>query len=57
MAQRADLIGKEAARSLKALQSSNQPFPDELAWQIILNDLGTTPIPLGHLHNMPYLSV
>jgi len=40
MAQRADLIGKEAARSLKALQSSNQPFPDELAWQIILNDLG-----------------
>eukprot|EP00873_Tetraselmis_striata_P030003 jgi/Tetstr1/450267/TSEL_037303.t1 len=40
MAQRADLIGEEASRALKSLQSSNQPFPDELAWQIIVSDLG-----------------
>jgi len=40
MAQRADLIGDEAADALKKLQSSNQPFPDELAWKTILADLG-----------------
>jgi hypothetical protein len=39
LSQRADLIGDEAADALKALQQSNAPFPDGLAYRYIAEDL------------------
>jgi len=39
LSQRPDLIGEEAADALKSLQKSNEPFPNELAWRTIVEDL------------------
>lgn len=39
LSQRPDLIGEEAADALKLLQQSNEPFPNELAWETIVEDL------------------
>ena len=39
LSQRPDLIGDEAADALKSLQSANAPFPDEIAWRAIAEDL------------------
>ena len=39
LSQRADLIGDEAADALKALQQSNSPFPDAIAYVTIAEDL------------------
>ena len=39
LSQRPDLIGEEAADALKSLQMQNAPFPDEVAWRTIAEDL------------------
>ncbi|CAK0844344.1 unnamed protein product [Prorocentrum cordatum] len=39
-AQRPDLVGDELAQELKGLQERNDPFSDEVALQIIADDLG-----------------
>ena len=39
LSQRPDLIGDEAADALKSLQMENAPFPDEIAWSAIAEDL------------------
>ena len=39
LSQRPDLIGDEAANALKSLQMSNAPFPDDIAWRAIAEDL------------------
>ena len=39
LSQRPDLIGDEAADALKSLQMSNAPFPDDVAWRAIAEDL------------------
>lgn len=40
LAQRPDLVGDELAEELKGLQEKNSPFADEVALQIIAEDLG-----------------
>jgi len=42
LSQRPDLIGDEAANALKKLQQQNTAFPDNVAFRIILEDLGHT---------------
>eukprot|EP00931_Biecheleriopsis_adriatica_P045422 TRINITY_DN26017_c0_g1_i1.p1 TRINITY_DN26017_c0_g1~~TRINITY_DN26017_c0_g1_i1.p1 ORF type:complete len:757 (-),score=170.69 TRINITY_DN26017_c0_g1_i1:40-2310(-) len=39
LAQRADIVGEEAAQALQTLQTAARPFEDELAYDIILEDL------------------
>lgn len=39
LAERPDLIGDEAANALKLLQGENTPFPNDLAWNMIVEDL------------------
>ena len=40
LSQRPDIVGDEAAVSLKALQTQNVPYDDEIAWAIVREDLG-----------------
>ena len=50
LSQRSDLIGDEAADALKLLQNANKPFPDEIAWATIAEDLGFDgPLAPGHV--------
>mmetsp|Transcript_4191 Transcript_4191/g.9130 ORF Transcript_4191/g.9130 Transcript_4191/m.9130 type:complete len:832 (-) Transcript_4191:92-2587(-) len=39
LAQRPDLVGDDVAEELKGLQERNAPFPDEVAYKIIADDL------------------
>ena len=49
LSQRPDLIGDEAADALKSLQMTNAPFPDEIAWRAIAEDLAFDgPLAPGH---------
>ena len=49
LSQRPDLIGDEAADALKSLQMSNAPFPDDVAWRAIAEDLAFRgPLAPGH---------
>ncbi len=51
LSQRPDLIGEEAADALKSLQQSNEPFPNELAWRTIVEDLEWDgPLAPGHAY-------
>mgnify|MGYP006131992241 FL=1 len=50
LSQRPDLIGDEAADSLKELQSGNKPFSDGIAWSTIAEDLEFNgPLGVGHM--------
>lgn len=51
LAERPDLIGDEAAGALKLLQGENTPFPNELAWEMMAQDLAW-PGPLAP--NVPF---
>ena len=51
LSQRPDLIGEEAADELKLLQQSNEPFPNNLAWKTIAEDLRWDgPLAPGHAY-------
>eukprot|EP00959_Pyramimonas_sp_CCMP1952_P271541 5676644-Pyramimonas_sp.AAC.1 len=39
MAERPDIVGEEAAEAMKGLHNTNPPFPNELAFRTILEDL------------------
>jgi len=39
MSERPDVVGEEAADAMKSLQSQNKPFPNSVAYRIILEDL------------------
>eukprot|EP00449_Zooxanthella_nutricula_P055885 CAMPEP_0198578060 /NCGR_PEP_ID=MMETSP1462-20131121/119718_1 /TAXON_ID=1333877 /ORGANISM="Brandtodinium nutriculum, Strain RCC3387" /LENGTH=762 /DNA_ID=CAMNT_0044309349 /DNA_START=124 /DNA_END=2413 /DNA_ORIENTATION=- len=40
LAERPDLVGMDGATELRKLQTQNQPFADEIAYRLILEDLG-----------------
>merc|ERR1719201_1604432 len=42
LSQRPDIIPEEVCEALKTLQTSNAPFPDELAHQVIAEEFNAT---------------
>lgn len=52
LSNRPDLIGKEAAEALKSLQNKMPQYPDEIAYKIILEELGWNG-PISPAHEIP----
>jgi predicted unusual protein kinase regulating ubiquinone biosynthesis (AarF/ABC1/UbiB family) len=49
LSQRADIVGEEAAAELKDLQQSNAPFPNAVAYAVIIDEFnaaGVCALPL-----------
>ena len=40
LSQRPDIIAEDVCNELKGLQTTNSPFPNELAWEVIAEELG-----------------
>jgi len=40
LSQRPDIIAEDVCEELKGLQTTNSPFPNELAWEVIANEFG-----------------
>ena len=40
LSQRPDIVGVDVCEALKSLQTSNAPFDNERAWQVLREELG-----------------